>query len=151
MRHKSVEKRETLSLRLWLQLMKCTKTVEGNIASQFRRSHHQSLSRYDLLSQLYRVESWIPIGEAADKLMASGGNITRLLDRMIADSLVERRASPIDRRSFQVRITRKGIDTFLNMTSDHVLWIEYALSEISSRDKKKLIELLVRVRRAFEI
>lgn len=144
-------KQETLSLRLWLQLMKCTKTIEAEVASQFRRSHHQSLTRFDLLSQLYRIgDDWVAIGELASKLMASGGNITGLLDRMVADDLIERRANPRDRRSFQVRTTKKGRDTFKEMTNNHAQWIEDALNEFSQKDKEQLIKLLVRVRRAFE-
>ena len=146
------KKSETLSLRLWLQLMKCTKIVEAEVAGQFRRSHHQSLARFDLLSQLFRIEDgWVAIGEVAGKLMASGGNITGLLDRMIADGLVERRGSPIDRRSFQVRLTKYGKDRFLDMADDHARWVEGALGGILAKDKEQLIELLVRVRRAFEV
>ena len=90
------------------------------------------------------------IGEIASKLMASGGNITGLLDRMVADDLIERRANPRDRRSFQVRTTKKGRNTFKEMTNDHTQWIEDALNEFSQKDKEQLIKLLVRVRRAFE-
>ena len=144
-------RKENLSLRLWLHLMKCTKTIETNIGGQFRRFHRQGLSRYDVLSQLYRFESkWGSIGEVADQLMAAGRNITGLIDRMEVDGLVERRLNPIDRRSFQMRITEEGKRIFLNMTDDHENWIEKALSDIPSKDKEKLIELLVRVRRAFE-
>ncbi len=71
------------------------------MASQFRRSHHQSLTRFDLLSQLYRIgDDWVAIGEIASKLMASGGNITGLLDRMVADDLIERRANPRAAKAF---------------------------------------------------
>ncbi len=142
----------TLPLRLWLQLMKCTKAIESEMAGRFRRHHNQSLSRFDLLSQLYRIEEeWAPIGEVAAMVMASSGNITGLVDRMQADGLVERRASPIDRRSFQVRMTEQGRIAFLDMTGDHAKWAAGALRGISDHDKEQLIKLLVRVRRAFEV
>ena len=82
--------------------------------------------------------------------MASGGNITGLLDRMVADDLIERRANPRDRRSFHVRTTKKGRNTFKEMTNDHAQWIENSLNDISEKDKEQLIKLLGRVRRAFE-
>jgi DNA-binding MarR family transcriptional regulator len=141
-----------LPLRLWLQLMKCTKAIENDMAGRFRRRHNQSLSRFDLLSQLYRIEAdWVPIGEVAAMVMASSGNITGLVDRMEADGLVTRRANPRDRRSFQVRMTKKGHAAFLEMTGDHAAWAANALSGISDKDKQQLITLLVRVRRAFEV
>ena len=146
------KKSETLSLRLWLQLMKCTKAIESEMAGRFRRRHNQSLSRFDLLSQLYRIdEAWAPIGEVAVMVMASSGNITGLVDRMQADGLVMRRASPVDRRSFQVRMTEKGRIAFLEMTGDHAKWAGDALRGISDHDKELLIKLLVRARRAFEV
>ncbi len=144
-------RKENLSLRLWLQLMKCNKIIENNIGGQFRRFHRQSLSRYDVLSQLYRFEEkWGSIGEVAELLMVSGRNITGLIDRMVMDGLVERRPNPIDRRGFQMRITGEGRRIFLRMTDDHKNWIENALGGISTKEKEELIELLVRVRRTFE-
>ena len=66
----------TLPLRLWLQLMKCTKAIESEMAGRFRRHHNQSLSRFDLLSQLHRIEEeWAPIGEVAAMVMAVVGMV----------------------------------------------------------------------------
>jgi DNA-binding MarR family transcriptional regulator len=139
------------SLRLWLHLMKCTKSVEAHMASQFRSHHNQSLARFDVLSQLYRFENaWTPIGEVADLMMASGGNITGLLDRMENEDLVIRRASPTDRRSYQVKMTAQGQKLFNKMTQDHEAWVGEMLAELPESDKEHLIELLVGVRRAFE-
>jgi len=143
--------KETVSLRLWLQLMKCTKVVEAEVAGQFRKLHQQSLSRFDVLSQLYRFEEeWVATGEVASRLMASAGNITGLLDRMENDGLIKRRANPLDRRSFQIRMTKNGYKTFSRMTDDHAMWVDDALAGISAKEKENLIKLLVRVRRAFE-
>ena len=139
------------SLRLWLQLMKCTKTVEAHVGGQLRRKHNQSLARFDVLSQLFRVDGdWATIGEVAEQLMASGGNITGLLDRMESEKLVLRRASPSDRRSYQVKMTPSGRKLFLNMTRDHDKWITDMLADLPGQDKEHLIELLIQVRRAFE-
>ncbi len=140
-----------LSLRLWLQLMKCSKAVEAGVGSRLRRTHGQSLGRFDVLSQLYRIEAdWATVGEIAAMVMASSGNITGLLDRMEADGLIERRASPVDRRSQQVRMTPRGHALFGEMTRDHAQWIDVALDGISEGDKKRLIDLLSRVRRTFD-
>jgi DNA-binding MarR family transcriptional regulator len=139
------------SLRLWLQLMKCTKAIEADVAKRLRRTHGQSLARFDVLSQLVRCdEEWVAVGTLAEMVMASSGNITALLDRMEADGLVERRASPTDRRSYQIRMTAAGRRLFDRMNRDHARWVAEALDGIAPRDKDRLITLLVRVRRAFE-
>ncbi len=142
---------EKSSVRLWLQLMKCTKTIEAHISGQFRRRHNQSLARFDVLSQLYRFDGeWLTIGELADLLMASGGNITGLLDRMEKEELVVRRASPSDRRSYQVKMAGEGQKLFNKMTRDHEKWIADSLADIAMQDEEQLIDLLIRVRQAFD-
>lgn len=140
-----------LSLRVWLHLMKSAHAVETVIAGRLRRSYNQSFSRFDVLAQLYRFDGgWLAVGELAGLLMASGGNITALLDRMAAEDLIERRASPSDRRSFQVRMTGAGRALFLAMNRDHARWIDAALGDLPDAEKQRLIDLLVRVRHAAE-
>jgi DNA-binding MarR family transcriptional regulator len=142
---------ERQSVRVWLHLMKCAHAVETLVAGRLRRSYGQSFSRFDVLSQLFRFEDrWLAVGELAGLLMASGGNITALLDRMAAEDLVERRASPSDRRSFQVRMTAAGRALFLAMNRDHARWIDAALGDLPEAEKERLIDLLVRVRHAAE-
>ena len=139
------------SLRVWLQLMKCAHAVETLVSGRLRRAYNQSFSRFDVLSQLYRFDNaWLAVGELAGLLMASGGNITALLDRMAAENLIERRASPSDRRSFQVRMTADGRRLFLAMNRDHARWIDAALGDLPNAEKERLIDLLVRVRHAAE-
>lgn len=40
--------------------------------------------------------------------MTSSGNITALVDRMVVENLIVRRAGPDDRRSYQLRMTKAG-------------------------------------------
>ena len=142
---------DRLSLRLWLQLMKASKAIEADIGGRFRRAHGQSLARFDVLSQLYRFDGdWTAIGVLGERLMTASGNITALIDRMAAEGLVERRPSPTDRRSHQVRLTDDGLALFHAMTDDHADWVDNVLGDVTNREKKALIDLLVRVRRAFE-
>ena len=142
---------EKLSLSLWLQLMKCTKEIEAGVGGRLRKTHSQSLARFDVLSQLHRFAGdWVAVGEIAGRVMASSGNITALVDRMVAEDLIVRRASPDDRRSHQLRMTDKGAALFADMTDDHARWVDAALDGIADKDKERLIALLVEVRRAFE-
>ena len=142
---------ELLSLRVWLQIMKCAKTIESSVGGRLRRGYGQSLSRFDVLAQLERLDAdWIAIGELARRVMAAGGNITALLDRMESEALVERRASPKDRRSYQVRMTPDGRTLFAAMAADHTRWIDDALNDIPAAERSRLLELLVGVRRRFE-
>lgn len=143
--------RDRQSLRAWLQLMKCAKVIEGAVSARMRRKYGQSLGRYDVLSQLYRFDGdWLPIGHLAGHLMAASGNITALIDRMESEGLVERRPSPSDRRSSQVRLSANGSALFLAMTEDHAAWLNQALRGVADADKQALIGLLSATRKAFE-
>lgn len=142
---------EKLSLSLWLQLMKCTKEIEAGVGGRLRKTHSQSLARFDVLSQLHRFGAdWAAVGEISGRVMASSGNITALVDRMVAEDLIVRRASPDDRRSHQLRMTETGRKLFDEMTADHARWVDDALDGIDDTDKERLIALLIEVRRAFE-
>jgi DNA-binding MarR family transcriptional regulator len=153
----SVEKKETgkpgeaskLSLRVWLQLMKCSKAIESMVGARLRQKYNQSLGRYDILSQLYRISTdWTTVGEIARNVLAASGNITAVLDRMEREDLVERRPSPTDRRSYQVRMTPSGKKLFRRMTRDHAIWVDEALDSVPMGDKETLVALLASTRQS---
>jgi len=140
-----------LSLRVWLHLMKSSKAIEAVVAGRLRTEYGQSFSRFDVLSQLVRVKGdFLAVGKLAELLMTSNGNITALLDRMAAEGLIERKPSPDDRRSQLVRITADGRALFAAMNRQHAKWIDAALADLPDTDKEKLVDLLIRVRHAFE-
>ena len=56
-------------------------------------------------------------------LMVTGGNVTGLTDELEADGLVQRGASPDDRRAWIVRLTPKGRRAFEAMAAEHERWI----------------------------
>lgn len=137
------------SLRVWLHLTKCARAVEAEVNARLRRNHGQSLARFDALSQLYRFgQDWVTVGTLAEHMLTASKNITALLDRMQSEGLIERRASPVDRRSFQVRPTPRGRALFDTMARDHARWVDEVWAEIGVDDKDTLIELLIALRAA---
>jgi len=131
--------------------MKCAKGIEADVSGRFRRSFDQSLARFDVLSQLYRMaDNRASIGEIADSVMAASGNITALIDRMVDEGLVERRANPSDRRSSQVTMTPLGHDLFRDMTAAHADWMRDALADLSEDEMATLVSLLRKTRQSVE-
>ncbi|MCV6614722.1 MAG: MarR family transcriptional regulator, partial [Cellvibrionaceae bacterium] len=117
-----------IHLKVWLQLAKSSKSIEQEMETRFHQRYRQSMSRFDVLSQLYRYNpDGLPMGKVAEQLLASRGNITRLVDRMVNEHLIERCASPIDRRVIQIRMTRKGRQLFEQMAQAHADWSEELL------------------------
>lgn len=142
---------ETLYLKLWLQLAKSSKAIEQEMEARFQKNFKQSMSRFDVLSQLDRCDpEWLPMGKLAGQLIASKGNITRLVDRMISEGLIDRRPSPEDRRIIQVGLTEKGRALFEEMAVAHAEWAKTLLGNLDLEHGQSLLELLINVNKAFK-
>ncbi|NIB40416.1 MarR family transcriptional regulator [Pseudomaricurvus alkylphenolicus] len=140
---------DTLYLKLWLQLARSSKVMEQEMETRFQKNFKQSLSRFDVLSQLDRCDpDWLPMGKLAGQLIASKGNITRLVDRMISEGLIDRRPSPEDRRIIQVGLTDKGRSLFAEMAVAHADWAKSLLGSLDIGHGQELLDLLVNLNRA---
>jgi DNA-binding MarR family transcriptional regulator len=136
------------ALRAWIQLTKCAKRIESHVNRRFAESHETSLSRFDVLANLERCEGHAAsMTELSRMLLASQGNITRLLDRMEQDRLVRRRVSPRDRRVSQVKMTRAGEALFARLAADHEGWTAGMFGDLGNEELKALIGLLGKLRR----
>ena len=136
-----------LSLGLWLRLMKCATAIERDMGRRLRREYGQSMSRFDVLSQLHRgLDQTLTVGELSKQLLAADGNISRLLDRMEEEKLLTRHACEVDRRSQRVAITAKGRQLFDQMAASHAGWANDLVGGLSTEDKKQLQSLLDRLR-----
>ena len=135
----------------WLQLLCYSKALEQEMGNRFRKHFKQSLTRFDLLSQLTRQDPGrVTIGKLAQQLLASNGNITGLVDRMIAEGLIERHSRPGDRRSVEVGLTDKGRELYRQMASAHADWTQSLMSErLTVEDAEQLTALLKRANKAF--
>lgn len=135
------------ALRAWIQLTKCAKRIEGHVNRRFAEAHDTSLSRFDVLANLERCAGHAAsTTELSRLLLASRGNITRLLDRMEQDRLVRRRPSPKDGRVSEVQMTRAGEALFERLARDHESWTEGMFAGLTNDELKQLTGLLGKVR-----
>jgi MarR family 2-MHQ and catechol resistance regulon transcriptional repressor len=84
--------------------------------------------------------------ELSRLLLASQGNITRLLDRMEQDRLVRRRPGAKDRRVSEVQMTRAGEALFARLARDHEAWTDGLFAGLGNEELKQLTGLLGKVR-----
>jgi DNA-binding MarR family transcriptional regulator len=146
------DRRERQSLRTWLELMRCAKTIEMRLSTNLRRDFGQSFSRFDVLAQLYRAnDRTLPVTALASSLLASASkNITGLIDRMAEDDLVERQPHPADRRSFIVQLTGKGASLFEQMAEQHSRWVSDGFDGLSGSALKSMHVSLTALRKHLE-
>lgn len=146
-------RRERQAVRLWLELLRCAKTMESRFGGKLRKNYGQSLTRFDALSQLYRAEKMtLPVTVLAGRLLASTSkNITGLIDRMEKDGLVTRSPNPGDRRSFIVRLTKKGASMFEDMAIEHGNWVGNGFGAFSAAELREMQSAMTELRRQVEL
>lgn len=135
------------ALRAWIRLTKCAKRIEAHVNRRFAEAHGTSLSRFDVLANLERCAGHAAsTTELSRLLLASQGNITRLLDRMEQDRLVRRRPGAKDRRVSEVQMTRAGEALFARLALDHEAWTDGLFAGLGNEELKQLTGLLGKVR-----
>lgn len=137
-----------LALRLWLRLLSCTNRMEAPLRGRLRDRFGGSLPRFDLMAQLDRHPQGLKMRDLSQRLMVTGGNVTGLTDRLVAEGLVERRDDTEDRRATTVSLTREGRRQFRTMAAEHEAWIVELMSGLQTQQQALLFDLLGRLKQA---
>ncbi len=135
-------------LRLWLRLLTCTTMMETLIRGRLRESFDVTLPRFDVLAQLARAQEGVTLGELSRRMMVSNGNVTGLIERLVADGLVTRTPRPTDRRTVTVQLTEAGRREFGAMAGEHQTWVADGFADLSGSDIDDLMHLLARVKQS---
>jgi DNA-binding MarR family transcriptional regulator len=129
-------------LRLWLRLLRATRAIEAELRERLRVRFSITLPQFDVLAALARKETGITMTELSRMLIVSNGNVTGIIDRLVADRLVARQPAPDDRRSFLVRLTTKGQAEFAAVARAHQQWIDKMLSDFDGAEAEAIIQHL---------
>jgi len=135
-----------LALRLWLRLLACTNRIEAPLRTRLREQFQGSLPRFDLMAQLDRQRGGMKMRELSRRLMVTGGNVTGLTDRLVAEGLVERHDDPADRRACTVRLTAEGRRQFRAMARAHETWVTGLFEGLTPAQQTQLFDLLGRLK-----
>ena len=119
-------------LRFWLQLLRATRFVETDVRERLRTTFESTLPRFDVLAALDRAEHGLKMSELSRMLRVSNGNVTGIVDRLVADGLVVRVPVESDRRAMLVRLTRRGQEAFAEMAATHELWVDEILGDLNA-------------------
>ena len=84
------------TLRLWIALARCYATYSKAIASKVQ-DYGLTTPQFCTLETLYHLGP-LSLGELADKLLVTGGNVTYVMGRLEDHGLVYRYRCPDDRR-----------------------------------------------------
>jgi DNA-binding MarR family transcriptional regulator len=131
-----------LDTRIWLRLLACSTQIEQHIRQRLRARFDTTLPRFDYLAQLDRHPEGLPMNVLSRYLMVTGGNVTGLTDQLVKEGLVERVEHPDDRRSWRVRLTRRGRADFSVMAAEHEGWLAELFRGVPAAGKEALYQHL---------
>ena len=134
------------ALRVWLRLLSCTNMIEQRVRARLRERFGTTLPRFDLLAQLDAAEregaAGLSMTRLSRRLMVTNANVTALVARLEEEGLVRRVASPRDRRTQTVTLTRAGRRALDAMTPEHARWIEGMFAGIAADEREALHRLV---------
>lgn len=132
----------------WLHLMRIHHQVQKREIAHLAQ-YNLTLPQFDVLAQLAREEG-ITQQTLADRLLVTKGNVCGLMDRMMEQELVERRADPEDRRAYMLHLTPKGKQLIETVLPAHSRIIADLVGKLAPEKQKQLLDLLRELDRALE-
>lgn len=129
-------------LRLWLLLLRTTRSTESELREFLRVEHETTLPRFDVMAALYRTDKGLTMTELSRYLLVSNGNVTTVVDRLVQDGIAKREQLANDRRSLRVSLTPQGYEQFTAMASAHEAKLNELFADFSPSDIEQLLNLL---------
>ncbi|MBX3531339.1 MAG: MarR family transcriptional regulator [Rhizobiaceae bacterium] len=137
-------------LRLWIRLLRATHIIEGELRERLKRDFGSTLPRFDVLAALYRERAGMLMSDLSRYLLVSNGNVTGIVDRLVADGLVLRTRREGDRRTSMVMLTAAGVASFEAMAAAHEGWVDELLHGVGEGDARQLSGMLRNFRSEWE-
>ncbi len=128
-------------LRLWIRILRAARAIEAEVRDRLRVSFGVTLPQFDVMAALERKPNGMTMTELSRFLMVSNGNVTGIIDRLVADRLVVRQAAD-DRRAIIVKLTSRGLKEFTAMAKADQGWVDNLLSEFNAAEAETLIHHL---------
>jgi MarR family 2-MHQ and catechol resistance regulon transcriptional repressor len=104
----------------WRGFLRVHAALERELDAELIAAHGLQLSSYEVLLTVADAPAErMRMSEIADSVLLSRSGVTRLVDRLERDGLVERTACPSDRRGFFAQLTAAGLERLAAVMPDH--------------------------------
>lgn len=131
-------------LRAWVAFLQAHAAVTRRLEAELQAERGLALADYDALVQLAIVpDRRLRMSELADRVVLSRSGVSRLVDRLVAQGLVARRACPTDARGAWAELTPAGLDRLREAAPGHLQGVEtHFLAPIDEADQEALVRAL---------
>jgi DNA-binding MarR family transcriptional regulator len=123
-------------LETWRGFLQAHARLFRRLDEELRAEHAISLPEYDALLQLAQAPGRrLRMSQLADQVLLSKSGITRMVDRLVADGLVERSQCSTDARGAEAVLTDEGLERFRLAARTHLDGVDrYFLTAVEGPD-----------------
>lgn len=139
---------EERALRLWISLARAYGSFARAVTVKVTE-YGLTTPQFGVLEALHHLGP-LPLGELAEKLLVTGGNVTYVMDRLEAQGLVTRQRSPEDRRVVLARLTEKGRALVAEVFPGHATYVAQLAGRLDEGEQDELRRLLKKLGRGIQ-
>jgi DNA-binding MarR family transcriptional regulator len=134
-------------MQCWRALISVTTGVLGALDGELQAEHGLSLGEYEVLVHLSEEpEHSLRMTDLASRLHLSPSGITRRIDGLEREGLVERRQCPSDRRGSNAVLTKEGMRRLAAAAPTHVRGVRaHFIDQLSDQEIAQLASALASV------
>jgi DNA-binding MarR family transcriptional regulator len=131
----------------WRSFLRTHTHLLRQLEQQLQAYGKIAIGSYDVLVQLAEAPgNRLRMSELAEAVLLSRSGLTRLVDRLQKDGLVERQPDPDDARGMYTVLTGKGRDTLRDASKVHLAGVsELVLDRLSEPELRQLQALMVKL------
>jgi DNA-binding MarR family transcriptional regulator len=134
-------------VRTWIRFLATHSAITRELEARLMGAHGLTLSDYDVLVQLARApERKLRNIELAKAVVLTRSGVTRLVDGLEKDGLVQRSSCPSDKRGTFVALTDEGARRLREAASTHVEGVhELFVERLGNEGREQMDALLARL------
>ena len=142
------KKLDKFVMNAWIELHRANRLLLDKVETELKKNKLPPLDWYDVLLELSRdKEKGLRQFEIGKKVLLNKHNLSRLLDRLQSQGLLERNACEEDGRGNRVRITPEGENILKNMWPVYRFTIQENFGDkLNQKELEQLIQTLSRIR-----
>ena len=130
----------------WIALLRTAPPLIDRVEAALKAKGHPPLAWYDVLWELERAGAPLRQRDLGERLLVARYNLSRLIDRLESEGLIEREDCAEDARGQMLKLTRGGKTLRAKMWPDYAAAIRNAVEErLNAGEAETLAKLLDRL------